>query len=131
MIKEIDISGKHWYHSVAFIRSITDLVPMGGRGGPWIAGGVARDIFLGIGDIRGDVDIFITSEEQLTALKKAFQILDRNHFVSSRGNVTDIRVNDVRVQAICMPHLVEVNDLFNTFDFNVSKVETDGYRLRF
>lgn len=124
---EIDISDRGHLFPVRFVRRIAQRFQFGDeKRGPWIAGGIARDIYLNANTIRGDIDIFVTNPDDMDHLEEVLGNPFRTNTETKRLFYDDGQI----IQVTHFVGVVDLEGLFRSFDFNVAKVETDGYRLR-
>lgn len=94
--------------------------------GPWIAGGMPRQILLGESDFS-DIDVWFNNKYQQ---EKIYQDLD-NAFgrvmyeVFSSENACTYQIGDYKVQLIKRSFYKNINDVFDSFDFTCCQIAID------
>ena len=94
--------------------------------GPWIAGGMGRQLVRGETEFN-DIDVWFNNAEQLHDLNCRFQqvFLDNCYCIYSSPNAETLQVGDFKVQFIRKQFYRSVEEIFDNFDFTCCQIAVD------
>jgi hypothetical protein len=93
--------------------------------GPWVAGGAVAKLSLGYSTGNSDIDIFISSVDQVPLLRKQLDTI-RGHYTRENDIYKFKTHDDIDVQIIAYKTFDTLDKLFETFDFTICQRATDG-----
>lgn len=94
--------------------------------GPWIAGGMGRQLVLGEYDFN-DIDVWFSSYSQLNvARQRLIETFGSNAYITFKSdNAETFQVGEYKVQLIIKTFFKDINELFEHFDFTCCQVGVD------
>lgn len=95
--------------------------------GPWIAGGAAISLYTK--QVIHDIDVYVTNRQQQLDLEQLF--VDKHTITYESENALSVNVELVKderhkVQLIRKGLYKKIEEVFDTFDFSVCQIATDG-----
>ena len=94
--------------------------------GPWIAGGMGRQLVLGEYDFN-DIDVWFSSYSQLNvARQRLIETFGSNAYITFKSdNAETFQVGEYKVQLITKTFFKDLDSLFEHFDFTCCQVGVD------
>ena len=97
------------------------------QNGPWIAGGAAISLYTK--QVINDIDVYVTNRQQRVDLEQLF--VDKHTITYESDNALSAKVELVpgerhKVQLIRKSQYKTIDEVFDTFDFSVCQIATDG-----
>lgn len=94
--------------------------------GPWIAGGMGRQLVLGEYDFN-DIDVWFSNRVQLNlARQRIIETFGSSAYISFKSdNAETFQVGEYKVQLIIKTFFKDINELFEHFDFTCCQVGVD------
>jgi hypothetical protein len=108
------------------LQDIVNTIYNGLDGGPWIAGGMGRQMVLGETDFN-DIDVWFKNPIQFEQLKARLQEKYGNTMYETYASDNAITYNiaDVKVQLIRRKWYNSLEDVFKDFDFTCCQIAVD------
>lgn len=106
---------------------LIDLLSLDIQAGPWIAGGAAISLYTK--QVINDIDVYVTHRQQQLDLEQLF--VDKHSITYESENALSAKVELIpgerhKVQLIRKGLYKKIEDVFETFDFSVCQIATDG-----